>query len=135
MDVEWYAQKGERNMKELEIYEYNGEGYNPTMHFENWRVAFLHYAERFDRIDRLERHLLTEEVFVLMKGKGVLFIGEEAKPVPMEWGKMYNVKQAVWHAIKVTPDAKVLIVENHNTSRDNSEYLPLDPALRSDYPL
>ena len=116
-------------MQGLEILEYNGEGYNPTMHFEAWRVAFLHYADRFENITRLERHMLTDEVFVLMKGRAVLFIGEEAEPIEMEWGKIYNVKQAVWHAIKVTPDAKVLIVENHNTSADNSEYMPLDPAI------
>jgi len=122
-------------MQELEIFEFEGSGYDPTMHFENWRVAFLHYAERFEKVERLERHMLTDEVFVLMKGKGVLFIGEELRPVEMEWGKIYNVKQGVWHAIKVTPEAKVLIVENHNTSRDNSEYLQLDPELCSHYPL
>ena len=64
-------------MQNIEIYEYNGDGYNPTMYFENWRVAFLHYAERFDRIEKLERHLLTDEVFVLLKGKGVLFVSSE----------------------------------------------------------
>ena len=116
-------------MQGLEILDYTGEGYNATMHFEAWRVAFLNHAERFDVITRLERHMLTDEVFVLLKGRAVLFIGEEAEAVEMDWGKIYNIKQSVWHAIKVTPDAKVLIVENHNTNKDNTEYMDIDPAI------
>ena len=32
----------------IEILEYNGEGYNRTMHFGEWRVAFLNWAEKFE---------------------------------------------------------------------------------------
>jgi len=116
-------------MQGLEIFSYEGNGYNATMNFETWRVAFLNFAERFDVIDKLERHLLTDEVFVLLEGKAALFIGEEATPVHMEPGKIYNVKQGVWHNVKVTQDAKLLIVENHNTGKDNSEYMPIDTAI------
>jgi len=110
---------------QLEILEYNGEGYAPVMHFDAWRVAILNYADRFDERSplRLERHLLTDEVFVLLEGAATLFIGEEMTAYPMERNKIYNVKQGVWHRITVSRDAKVLIVENHNTSKDNSEYL------------
>jgi len=66
-------------MQGLEILDYTGVGYDPTMHFEAWRVAFLNHAERFDVIARLERHMLTDEVFVLLKGRAVLFIGENAE--------------------------------------------------------
>lgn len=41
----------------------------------------------------------------------------------METGKIYNVKKGVWHQIFVSRDAKVLIVENHNTAAENSEYM------------
>ena len=51
---------------EYEVFEYNGVGYDRTMNFGEWRVAFLNYAERFDVIDKLERHMLTDEVFVLL---------------------------------------------------------------------
>ena len=44
-------QKGEA--MEYEVFEYNGVGYDRTMHFGEWRVAFLNYAERFDKIDKL----------------------------------------------------------------------------------
>ena len=109
---------------ELEILDYMGDGYSPIMHFDEWRVAILRYAERFDRQSpiRLERHLLTDEVFVLLEGSATLFIGESMEEYPMESHKIYNVKQGVWHRIVTSEDAKVLIVENHNTSKDNSEY-------------
>ena len=41
----------------------------------------------------------------------------------MEKNKVYNVKHAVWHAITTSEDAHVLVVENDNTSKDNSEYM------------
>ena len=37
-------------------------------------------------------------------------------------GKIYNVKKASWHALSMSKDAKVLIVENDDTTRENSEY-------------
>ena len=118
---------------EYEVFEYNGVGYDRTMHFGEWRVAFLNYAERFDKIDKLERHMLTDEVFVLLEGRAVLIIGEDQKIVELEKNKIYNVKQAIYHAIKVTEDAKVLIVENHNTSKDNTEYLMLEKNVAFEF--
>ena len=52
---------------ELEIFDYTGAGYDPTMHFDTWRVAFLNYCDDFERekFCRMERHMLTDEVFVL----------------------------------------------------------------------
>ena len=114
---------------EIEIYEYSGVGYEPTMHYGEWRVAFLNFGEKFDIIDKLERHNLTDEVFVLLEGEAMLIVGEECRVCRLEKNKIYNVKAGVWHATKVTEDAKVLIVENHNTSKDNSDFLPLKKPL------
>ena len=41
-------------------------------------------------------------------------------------GLIYNVRQAVWHAIHVSEDALVLIVENSNTGKVNSEYMEIE---------
>ena len=111
-------------MNGLEIFEHNGNGYDPTMHFESWRVALANFGEIFDR-DRynyIERHMLTDEVFVLLWGKASLVIGMDFSETPLEPGKIYNVKKGTWHALLMDKDAKVLIVENHNTSRENGEY-------------
>lgn len=110
--------------KDIEVFGYEGEGYEPTMNYGSWRVAFANYAERFDKekFERLERHLLTDEVFVLISGGAELVIGKEMKRIPLENGKIYNVKKGAWHNILIEKDAKVLIVENHNTGLDNTEY-------------
>ena len=111
-------------MRDIEIFEYDGEGYNSTMNFESWRVAIANFGDHFDRdkYTYLERHMLTDEVFVLLTGEAILVTSKEFSETPMEQGKLYNIKKGVWHALLMNKDAKVLIVENHNTSRENSEY-------------
>ena len=109
----------------LEIKEYDGEGYNRTHTYGAWCVAFLNHADRFENTTYLERHLLTDEVFVLLNGWAELLIGEKGEPMQMEPGKIYNIKAGVWHNIHVSRDAKVLIVENSDTGKENSEYLYL----------
>ena len=100
-------------------------GYEAQVRHDSWRVAVITYAERFDRknICRLESRRETDEVFVLMTGKATLFIGREGVPTELEPWKVYNVKQAVWHGICVSPDAKVLICENDDTGPDNTDYM------------
>jgi mannose-6-phosphate isomerase-like protein (cupin superfamily) len=111
-------------MDGLEIFEYTGVGYNPTMNYESWRVAIANFGEHFDpdRYDYLEAHQLTDEVFVLLSGEAKLVIGKDFSETPLEIGKIYNVKRGVFHALLMERDAKVLIVENQNTGRENTEY-------------
>ena len=117
---------------EVEIRSYDGDGYKPMVVFEGWKVAFLRYEERFDpdKADKMERHMLTDEVFVLLEGEAFLLIGEENKVCPMDKGRIYNVKKAVWHTICVSRDALVLIVENADTSAANTEKRPLLPQWK-----
>ena len=112
-------------MNGLEVIKYNGEGYKPMVDFESWRVAFLRYAERFDKnyIHQLERHLKTDEIFILLEGEACLIIGEDKQEIPLEKNTIYNVKQAVWHGVTVSKDALILIVENADTGLDNTEYM------------
>ena len=111
-------------MTELEILEYEGDGYDATMNFGEWRVAIANYIDDFDRekCTRLERHLKTDEVFVLLWGKATLITGLDMKETPMETGKLYNVKLGVWHALFMERGSKVLIVEEDSTSEKNSEF-------------
>lgn len=116
---------------ELEIFTPSKEGYEAVHSFESWTVAYLTYAERFDNITQLERHNKTDEIFVLLEGSAVLLIGEDAKQVKMEKNKMYNVKKGVWHNVMVSKDALLMIVENSNTSVNNSEYIPFNQDGKS----
>jgi hypothetical protein len=45
-------------------------------------------------------------------------------------GKIYNVKRGIWHAVVLSRDGSVLIVENRNTSKENSNYSMLKPEQR-----
>ena len=114
-------------MDGLDILEYAGENYSRVVSGAKWTVAALNYAERFDErnIVDLERHILTDESFVLLAGEATLLVGEKAERVKMEPLKVYNVRAGAWHNIFVSPDARVLVVENADTSKDNTEYLDL----------
>jgi hypothetical protein len=123
----------------LEIRQYTGEGYRPIIDFNNWRVAILKYCEELlpERITKMQRHNESDEVFVLLQGECVLFIGEGVQSVTnimsqkLEPLKLYNVKQAVWHTHTLSKDAVVLIVENQNTTIKNSpEYMLTGPQKR-----
>ena len=114
-------------MKGLDILEHCGTEYRRLVNNAKWTVASLNWAPRFDEknLVELERHNLTDEVFVLLCGKATLLVGEGAERVEMEPLKHYNVRAGIWHHIIVSEDARVLVVENANTSKDNTEYLSL----------
>ena len=107
----------------IEIYDYKDEGYERQMSYGEWTVALANYTDKWRRGNTtyIERHLETDEVFVLLMGEGSLLIGEEMREVKMELGKVYNVTAGEWHQLVVSEDAKILIVENANTSSENSE--------------
>jgi len=116
--------------KMIEVREFTGPGYQPVIDFGTWRVATLNYVDEIHpkRIEKVERHNETDEVFVLIKGQGILFLGEgERRPkkihsLLMQTGKIYNVKRNIWHTIVLSRTGTVLIVENRNTSKENSDY-------------
>ena len=117
-----------KSRKMVDVIEYTGEGYFPLVDFESWRVAFLRYNERFSRFAELERHLETDEVFVLLTGDAMIYTRDangEQESFEMLPCKIYNVKKGVWHHIVVSRDATVLIVENVNTTDQNTEKISL----------
>ena len=115
-------------MKGLDIYEYSGEGYRRLVNNGKWTLASLNWAPRFDEANmvELERHNCTDEVFVLLCGKATLLMGEKAERLEMEPLKYYNVRAGIWHNIFVSKDARVLVAESSDTSKDNTDYLSLE---------
>lgn len=86
---------------------------------DRWSVAFLRYGEKFSKYNQMERHLETDEVFVLLEGSATLYAeGEKCEMEPMV---IYNIPKGEWHHITVSPDATVLVVENSDTTKQNSE--------------
>ena len=104
------------------------QGYLPLIDYETWRVAVLNYCldVRVDQLVTMQRHLKTDEVFVLLEGNCVLFSGgsgerpEEIQWVKMEKNQLYNVKKGVWHTHTLDEEGSVLIIENQDTTDDNS---------------
>jgi hypothetical protein len=122
----------------LEVREYEGEGYKALVDSGSWRVAILRFEKGLlpGRQSSMERHLETDEVFVLTKGQGALILGGNGREVgrltlqEMEIGKIYNVRRNAWHTLSLSRDASVLIVENQDTGRDNSEYIDISEKQR-----
>ncbi len=117
----------------LEIREHNDEGCKPLIDHGQWRAAVLNCLGDLqpDRIKTMERHTGTDEVFVLLSGRGVLILGgncpqvDAILPQVMAAGKIYNVKRNAWHTILLSRDASALLVENRDIGRHNSEYAGL----------
>lgn len=116
------------NEKLLDIRSFEGEGFQPLVDFDQWRVAILRYSDDLlsERIITMQRHNETDEVFVLLEGRCILFLGEgnetitSITAVDMVPRKLYNVKRGVWHNHALSKDASVLIVENRDTTVQNS---------------
>ncbi len=123
----------------LDIQSYTGEGYQPLVDYQSWRVAILRYIDelRVEHIDNMQRHNETDEVFVLLNGRCILFIGAGDEQVTeiyaedLEPCKLYNVRRGVWHNHTLEPDATVLVVENRDTTYDNSPRTPLNEEQRA----
>jgi mannose-6-phosphate isomerase-like protein (cupin superfamily) len=123
-----------------EIANFRGEGYQPLISFGEWRVAALRYLEKLepDQLIEMERHTATDEVFILVEGSGIIFIGgnqsqpTEIESVIMKIGETYNVKRNTWHTISLSKEAHVIIVENDNTDKINSEVATLTLTTREE---
>ena len=108
----------------MEKYSYNGEDFKAVLTTTDWKIGLLRFSERFSKFSVLERHLITDEAFVLLYGNADLYIkGEDEKVqiIPMESGIIYNVPKGEWHHIVVSEDALVMVVEDSDTSKENTE--------------
>ena len=102
-------------MEGIEIIDFQPEGYKPLVDYESWRVAVLKFCDDLliENVKTMQKHLYTDEVFVLVQGHCTLFLaGEGDKP-------------GTWHNHIMDTDGEVVIVENRDTCDDNSPILPL----------
>jgi hypothetical protein len=125
----------------IDIHDVQEIGYHPVVDYGAWRVAVLNYIDELlpENIDNVQQHSETDEVFVLLSGQCILFTAEvEGESVhdiwacPMELGKIYNVPKGVYHTHTLTPGTAVLIVENVDTTDNNSPKVELSPTSRAE---
>lgn len=124
--------KMKKNM--IEIYPLNAPGYDPFLIREGWQVARLTHIPEQDLfgIKKIDKHLLTDELFILLKGMAVLIAAVEEHAdfqfefVEMQRGIPYNIPVGQWHNIAMDQEAEVIIVEKDNTHLGDYEYRPLE---------
>lgn len=117
----------------LGIHACRDEGFHPQVDFAGWRVALLNFIEHLlpENLKDMQRHDETDEVFVLLKGRCILFLGDGADEagaihaVDMVPHTVYNVKRGTWHNHTLSVDASVLVVENQGTTVENSPFCQL----------
>jgi ureidoglycolate hydrolase len=125
--------------KLLQVEEFTDPGFKTLFAFGTWRVAILNYLDEIEptQIEYVERHNETDEVFILHRGQGVLFIGEgreqaeKLTAIILDPGKVYNVRKGVWHSVVLSRDGSVLLVENRDTVRGNSDYSTLTDEMKA----
>jgi hypothetical protein len=122
----------------IDIQKFDGEGYMSLVSYGTWRVAVLKYLDELqpDKIKTMERHLSTDEVFVLVKGKAQIVLGGNDANIgalsyyPLAIGEINNIKQNTWHTIILSKDAHVIIIENDDTGKGNSQYSQIPASLQ-----
>ena len=66
-------------MEGIEIIDFQPEGYKPLVDYESWRVAVLKFCDDLliENVKTMQKHLYTDEVFVLVQGRCTLFLAGE----------------------------------------------------------
>jgi hypothetical protein len=119
----------------IEVYEFTGPGYKPLVYSQDWMVALLNYEDimGLEKALEIERHVKTDEVFLLLKGQAVFYLIAGDQPLQvaeLKPGLIYNVHAGTWHNLLATQEAVFAIVENRDTDRFDTEIRPLSRVER-----
>jgi hypothetical protein len=115
----------------MQIFRWDQPGYQPLIFSHDWQVALLNDEPVFklENLGEIERHILTDEVFVLLKGKAMIFTISVAGMLQIEEmipNTLYNVLKGSWHNLISTPDATWIIIENRDTHLFDTEVRQLN---------
>ena len=118
---------------EILSYAFEGEGMQRVYENTKWTVGIKNWkpANDITGIDCLERHNLTDELFVLIEGSCTLVYANEEDgelklgAVKMEADKVYNIPATLWHNTITCKDTKMILIEDSSTSMENSDILTL----------
>lgn len=104
-------------MSDIQILSSSQKGFDVVLSFDGWQIGMIRYSDVLKKAtkERLEKHELTDEAFVLLKGKASIYVGIELEKTEMKTGFVYNIPQNVWHTITLSEDACVIVMENIKT--------------------
>ncbi len=114
----------------IDIYNYDGEGLERSYTCENRLVGIKNYkpASSREQMDSLEKHLLTDELFIPLTEGSILLYKQDGGSLchaSMEMGRIYSVRKGTWHNVLMIPGGKMALTERADTSMENSLLLPL----------
>lgn len=119
----------------IDIYNYDGEGLERSYACENRLVGIKNYkpASSREQMDSLEKHLLTDELFIPLTEGSILLYKQDGGSLchaSMEMGRIYSVRKGTWHNVLMIPGGKMALTERADTSMENSLLLPLPQEER-----
>ena len=124
-------------MRKINIRTNSIHGFQDAYANTSWRISHARYDARTNDIATfgiLEKHLETEEAFLLLEGNAFLVTaGKENIPspplvTPFTKGEVLLVEKAEWHVCIHTPGSHILIIENGKESK--SEQSVIDASMR-----
>jgi mannose-6-phosphate isomerase-like protein (cupin superfamily) len=121
----------------VQQYTHKGEGFLRQYENSEWTIAIKNHtkASGEEYVKHLEKHLETDEFFILLQGKCIMISAAEENDglkfefIDMQIGTLYMIPQDLWHNTITYEDTKLVVVENANTSWDNSEKQHLKKEL------
>ena len=121
----------------LRVEDSDAPGLTSVVEYGDWCVGIKKHRLANDKegFVCLEKHLETDEVFILLTGHCVLLIKDgqgEIQLCPLEKYKVYCVPKGVWHNTVVSRDVKMILVEGRDTTMENTELQDLQPRQLSD---
>lgn len=119
----------------LDVHEFSKPGYQPLVYSHDWMVALLNFENimRLEKALEIERHVKTDEVFILLQGKAAFYLVEGDHPfevVELKPGLIYNVRAGTWHNLLATEQARFAIIENRDTDKSDTEIRPMTESER-----
>ena len=119
----------------IEIKPIISKGYENIYIYDTWKVSMLSYLDELkkENIKYVEAHLETDEIFYLLSGECILIeaLVSDNKVIDYNFIKLdkeqiYNVKKNTYHHHILNEEARVLIIENTDTSNLNSHRIEID---------
>ena len=118
---------------EILNYSFDGEGMQRVFENEKWTVGIKNWkpANDITGINNLERHNKTDELFVLVAGSCTLIYANEVEggldiaAGELEPSRVDKSPATLWRLTVRCTAARLCLLEDSNTSMDNSDILDL----------
>lgn len=107
-------------------------GFQPVLRNDHFLCAYITHSSQYayGKVWAVKRHLNSQEVFVLLKGKGTLLTADpdwtDRRITELIPGVPFCVDAGIWHYLAVTEDALVYVTENNDVTAQNSEVMQLE---------